>query len=1104
MASSGSRDWSIATLVQRFSKACLNTTRDESVLVSRLCEVGKAYLQEKARTLIQNAVGQPVLVHYSSDGTPLSSKKHIKAVSSNFSSSKLMRDTDEYLVQHVFYRTIDALGTPSTVTLLRDPLPLSCGKTALAQYSCGKSFFQNARQLGHVGISIATYTWDRAGYSALARIWRNHHTMMAPDFAAPEQGLDSASLSLLEWVETTPCCQHDCHNSLKWSLHSFFNNVQLVQEMFIIVAAVRNSYMLIHQHLAAWLQSKLALVPDSELPPVQTRQELWTALGVEPGLVELLAHKLRLQWKGGQLEVAESCTSIPDLLESISSALLGLWQFPQFCGSRWVTIGTSCRCLVAAWLSGFDSLVAFTRSDPKASDFHIHGYGKLTPEHRRFVAIAALSAYPTEAVLTEMMVDSRLARRLPELEEAIAVEQAFLSGISSPVWAAIGEVCDMSPRQLCNEVLSAAHTASGFLRTRCFNLASQLPWKLGVGDIGQNLAELAAGPEPLQPTANKIWKLLALGYNTSQLHRALLLLMDTPWGTASVEQQHASASLMRRFHPEIGQESLMARSFVHSFRHLMPSTDMEQRRVEAQRQRLLQLLKHKRPQAIAARQVFVKDLMGVARDRKAAGPKKANTGLPVQKVIMKQHGARWQKLSAKAKSKYEAKAASERLLSQEAWDESVASEAGILSVMASRLEAARAQQQHPPLLLSAGKLCSEDLERMQAMLANPDFTDKQVSLLREASRVAPSPPNPQAAAALQQHVIVEPELPARPEWLGPVCWNRSFFHNCAFAFDVGEQRVWYKFVYATQSPLFACFSKLELEDHHMPMVTLTGSNWNEVGAGHFDHRFVADLNQATPWHDLPAVPMEAIQVLTHLQHLGGVSVVSVAELAPLSRMLAIFPPPAATARAASAEAKVSPNEAKGLLEKHPFLQGILAKPHAGSSSSNEPADPLAEEPVDVEGNPLTSDEHLQALFEELEQKREEWLDEGGGNNGDFKVILIGGQFLLRKTGQAYEAFRGQAKQDSRGFAWCKQYGLQTSAKFHLNIFGEEASCAMANAWCHRMRYFFDLWEASGEESYTYTPEDRAGYVEEAWFTALAGDLVGRAFERLQWLRSLAP
>jgi hypothetical protein len=290
----------------------------------------------------------------------------------------------------------------------------------------------------------------------------------------------------------------------------------------------------------------------------------------------------------------------------------------------------------------------------------------------------------------------------------------------------------------------------------------------------------------------------------------------------------------------------------------------------------------------------------------------------------------------------------------------------------------------------------------------------------------------------------------------------------------------------------------------MVMVTLTGSNWNEVGAGHFDHRFVADFNQATPWYDLPAIPAEAIQVLTHLQHLGGVSAASVAELAPLPRLLAMFPPPAASARAAAAEGKPSLHEATGLLEQHPFLKGFLAKPNARGSSSNEAADSLAERAADVEGHLPTSDEDLQALFESLEHKREEWLDEGRGNHGDFKVVLIGGEYLLKKTGQAYEAFRGQAKQNSKGFAWCKQYGLQTSAKFHLNIFGEEASCAMAHAWCHRMQYFFGLWEARGEGSYTYTLEDRADYVEEPEFAALADNLVGRAFSRLQWLRSLAP
>ena len=72
-----------------------------------------------------------------------------------------------------------------------------------------------------------------------------------------------------------------------------------------------------------------------------------------------------------------------------------------------------------------------------------------------------------------------------------------------------------------------------------------------------------------------------------------------------------------------------------------------------------------------------------------------------------------------------------------------------------------------------------------------------------------------------------------------------------------------------------------------------------------------------------------------------------------------------------------------------------------------------------------------AIHDLLKLLHEEWLDEGSGHHGDFKVTLIGGEYLLKKTGRADEAFRGQAKQDSKVFAWCKQYGLQTSAKLCL-------------------------------------------------------------------------
>ena len=129
----------------------------------------------------------------------------------------------------------------------------------------------------------------------------------------------------------------------------------MMQDMFIVVAAARNSYVLLHQHMASWLQSTIVLIPDSELLPIQGRIELWTALGIEPTLVEVVASELRLQWKDGKLQVAASCVKAPDLLDTVSSALLGLLGFWQLCSSKWVTVGISCRRMVAAWLSGFDT-----------------------------------------------------------------------------------------------------------------------------------------------------------------------------------------------------------------------------------------------------------------------------------------------------------------------------------------------------------------------------------------------------------------------------------------------------------------------------------------------------------------------------------------------------------------------------------------------------------------------------------------------------------------------------------------------------------------------------------------------------------------------------
>ena len=586
-ASSGLSAPDVESLVKRFAQTCHATSVQEGRDMARLCEIAKAFLRQRAIDFIESTAGSPVLHHYSCDGTPLSTKLRINTDGSKGISVQAEgRHTEEFLVQHCFYRAADVLGNVRTTVMIRDPLPLTKGKTSASIFAAGTEFCKTARQHGHTGVSLAHYTFDRALYSALQKLFKQHHQLLASRFSAPAKGMDSNMLSMLEWVLASPCGIHDCHSALKWSMHGHFCNTDLMNDVFIVVASARNAFGILHGHLADWLQSKLVLIPDEQLPPTEERAQLWTALGADPDLVQMLAHELRLQWQGGQLQVAASSADSGDLLEKISGALLNLWKFRQYTTSRWVTVGTSCRVLVTAMLSGFDSLVACVRADPQASDFHIHGYAKFTGPARQFVAIASMASYVSEGCLLALLEDNQVPLRAQKLKGGMLEELAFLTHLGGPFWTALGEACGMAPALLRSEVISAAHVPMAFFSVRTLAEARMLPWCLGVGDKDKNLDDLAVGPMPAEPVSAKIWHLVRLGFNRTQLKQALDLLMDCPWGTASAEQQHASATVMKKFHPEYGTETLMLRSMLHSFRLLPPGATEGEKQLLAQQQKV--------------------------------------------------------------------------------------------------------------------------------------------------------------------------------------------------------------------------------------------------------------------------------------------------------------------------------------------------------------------------------------------------------------------------------------------------------------------------------------------------------------------------------------
>ena len=93
-----------------------------------------------------------------------------------------------------------------------------------------------------------------------------------------------------------------------------------------------------------------------------------TLHGGEPDVVESLV-ELGLLFADGYLEVSSAMQDANNLMDKLIVAWLQVMRFEKYSGSRWLTVGGSCRTLTAAVLLGIGSLVECTRADPKSRDY---------------------------------------------------------------------------------------------------------------------------------------------------------------------------------------------------------------------------------------------------------------------------------------------------------------------------------------------------------------------------------------------------------------------------------------------------------------------------------------------------------------------------------------------------------------------------------------------------------------------------------------------------------------------------------------------------------------------------------------------------------------
>jgi hypothetical protein len=956
-------------------------------------------------------------------------------------------------VKNMFARTFLPGGLCKTRVRLEEPVALAHGKTvhAIAQ-ACLKDW-PSLRQLGHRGCAVEHYTWDRFGLTALERFFRQWHQLKAPSFVHLADQTPLAVLSLTEFVVVTPCAAHDAQNAFRWAMLPGSQDKDLLRDCYVAVESLRGGMDLVVAHLGEWVALRASFVAELGASEIDHRRCLWQALGVDMETSEVLACELQLAFTDGRLCLAERVSGTAGLVETVTTALLSAWRFVKWSDSRFLTMGTSARAIIVALLTGIEDLVGFIQGSG-ASMYYLGGLSRVQePSRRRFLAQAALVSRVAEGVMLELLEDSRVCQQYAVLWRTLSEEMLWLAQLDVRIWEAVAAVLGgCGAEELRSDCIASGHVSFHFFWRRVLEPAGDLPWSLARGEeVEANLRELAAGARPKEPVARQLWQLTRLGFPMTQLVTVVSLLGEIPWTTLPAEQQHGSMAIMRRWHPEVGAQTLASRAFLLQLRRLMPSMSREEKQVHVI-SKSLQALLRKQPEKAAGRQIYLADLYAHLRDR-AWTHSTRDVPSNMRTLLFQSHAKSWARIALADRRDAELRARARARDAHAALREEAETLRQQRDLLADRLSAGQGDAR--PITMAECALAEEDLVRFNSTMASPAFRAvKRMEALRAAAVEAPMPTGQDMRDAMEREVVYAPPWPAMPAWARAIAAQREAFASTAIVaqLGLGESACW-KVVYAVQRPCYVALGRLSVVDDYERNHDAIGPRWHDLS--HRVLRFHCNFAEVCSAADVPEVSQAQLFVIPNLVHTGGMEVVSHCHEVPFLRFLSELPEPPRPEAGARQRGRPESGDAKDeLVKKHPWLavldakEGFDAHGGPGSSAAEGSQEGIAMDAPDDEADLLSA-------MRELDLARDALAGSSTDAYDDFKTAVLGGAWLLHTHGIPFDAVQGAAR---GAFAkdFCARRGVQLAIRFSYNSYGAELCGVMARAWCHKMQFFLNL------------------------------------------------
>eukprot|EP00971_Amphidinium_carterae_P327408 6458751-Amphidinium_carterae.1 len=533
---------SVESLIIESAKVGQSLSQSSTRELFVLAEECKLFLKSWVESCKLSQAVAPILYQYSCDTTPLKIRSFYNGGAGRKQSAVMAED---YLVQVLYVTIGDEIGSQKHCMYFSEPILVQHGKSNQALAGIAARFLRESGAfVASERLEVFHQVHDRGMGNSL-RSFISGEVMSMRNESTSSDAESSAEDMCIFHVESG-CCLHDCHNALRWVWSSLNGSADTLRLLYTGVSIYRRSVAASIGVISGWLAGVLDPKPLESCQSEDALTELYRVLGVEAGVLDLMACKMHLFWNSStsRLEVIDTFMSTAACIEELTALLLQIWRFPAFVASRWLTVGASLRCLVLGFTTGFHSCFAWMRQNGVVSDYEGSMADDLKDSVSVFASIIGVVAHVPEAVLARLMFDNRLMLHWTELHAEMEEELASIVALSESTFQLLGQLCGKSSLFLRSKIINGGLVACNYMEMRIFEPTSAYPWCLCIGDVALNVATLLEAPAPPHdPFSKQMWSLHQVGYTCQQMEAIVHLLQSCAFTSHLTERLHASAAM---------------------------------------------------------------------------------------------------------------------------------------------------------------------------------------------------------------------------------------------------------------------------------------------------------------------------------------------------------------------------------------------------------------------------------------------------------------------------------------------------------------------------------------------------------------------------------